>query len=268
MASRSTLFFSAINKTVVTAAVLMVLGYPGATVYAAEAESADATEIEAALEKAMADSARPDSDKARDKNRKPIETLNFFGLQEDMRVVELLPGGGWYTRLLAPVLRERGELFVALGTTGVETRLLDKDGFDKVEVLAKNTKFERRGGLAHIEALNLGVKRVDMVLTFRNMHNFDESSREIMNEAVFTALKRGGLYGIVDHTRRHMQKSDSENRRRMDPVLAIKEVEAAGFEFVDFSDLHYKLDDELRYEVGRRSVTGNTDRFTLLFKKP
>ena len=65
-----------------------------------------------------------------------------------------------------------------------------------------------------------------------------------------------------------MQKDDPENRRRMDPVLAIKEIEAAGFEFVDYSDLHYRLDDELRYEVGRRSVSGNTDRFTLLFKKP
>jgi len=249
-------------------AMFALLSTPVLTAQAAEAEIEGTTGLAAALEKAMADETRPDVDKIRDKNRKPIETLAFFGLEEDMRVVELLPGGGWYTRLLAPVLRDRGELFVALGTTGVENRLLGNDGFDKVEVLAKNTKFERQGGLVHIDGLNLGVKRVDLVLTFRNLHNFDESSRETMNKAVFTALKRGGLYGVVDHTRRHMQKSDSENRRRMDPVLAIKEIEAAGFEFVDYSDLHYKLDDELRYEVGRRSVTGNTDRFTLLFKKP
>jgi len=264
MATRSTLLSKLLPLT-----ALALLSIPSQSLSAADAAVTEAaTELESALKQAMADDARPESDKARDKNRKPIETLNFFGLKEDMRVVELLPGGGWYTRLLAPVLRERGELFVALGTNGVESRLLDKDGFDKVEVVAKNTKFERVGGLAHIEGLDLGVKRVDMVLTFRNLHNFDESSRELMNEAVFTALKRGGLYGVVDHTRRHMQKSDSENRRRMDPVLAIKEIEAAGFEFVDYSDLHYRLDDELRYEVGRRSVSGNTDRFTLLFKKP
>ena len=54
----------------------------------------------------------------------------------------------------------------------------------------------------------------------------------------------------------------------MDPVQVIKEAIEAGFEFVDFSDLHFKADDELIYEVGRRSVSGNTDRFTLLFKKP
>jgi predicted methyltransferase len=54
----------------------------------------------------------------------------------------------------------------------------------------------------------------------------------------------------------------------MDPVLAIKEIETAGFEFVDFSDLHFRADDELRYEVGRKTVTGNTDRWTLKFRKP
>jgi len=65
-----------------------------------------------------------------------------------------------------------------------------------------------------------------------------------------------------------MQPTEHELRRRIDPVLVIKEVEAAGFEFVDYSDLHFRPDDELRYEVGRKTVTGNTDRFTLLFKKP
>ena len=65
-----------------------------------------------------------------------------------------------------------------------------------------------------------------------------------------------------------MEADSGENRRRMDPVLAIKEIEAAGFEFVDFSDLHFRADDELRYEVGRKTVTGNTDRWTLKFRKP
>jgi len=88
-----------------------------------------------------------------------------------------------------------------------------------------------------------------------------------MNEAAHKALKKGGVYAVVDHTRRHMQADNSENGRRLDPVVAIKEIQAAGFEFVDFSDLHYRPDDELRYEVGRKTVTGNTDRWTLKFKK-
>ena len=78
----------------------------------------------------------------------------------------------------------------------------------------------------------------------------------------------GGIYAVVDHTRRHMQPDDPENRRRIDPVLAIKEIQEAGFRLVDYATLHYKPDDELRFEVGRASVTGNTDRFTFLFRKP
>jgi len=65
-----------------------------------------------------------------------------------------------------------------------------------------------------------------------------------------------------------MEDTTGESRRRMDPVLIIKEVQSAGFELVDYSTLHYRADDELRYEVGRRSVAGNTDRFTLLFRRP
>ena len=220
------------------------------------------------LKTAMAAPERSDADKARDRNRKPAETLAFFRLEADMRVVELVPGGGWYTRLLAPVLREKGELHVALGTNRVSEGLLKEPGYDHVKVGATDTQFERRNGLAHVAAVDLGVKRADLVLTFRNLHNFDAESRARINTAAFDALARGGYYGVVDHTRRHMQADDPENRRRMDPVLAIKEIQAAGFELVDFSDLHYRLDDELRFEVGRRSVAGNTDRFTLLFRKP
>jgi predicted methyltransferase len=65
-----------------------------------------------------------------------------------------------------------------------------------------------------------------------------------------------------------MEPMTRENRRRADVVQMIREVQAAGFELVDYSDLHYRPDDELRFEVGRATVTGNTDRFTLLFQKP
>ena len=107
-----------------------------------------------------------------------------------------------------------------------------------------------------------------MVLTFRNQHNFTEEGRNNINSAAFEALRKGGVYGVVDHTRRHMQPTTNEVWRRIDPVDIIKEVQSAGFEFVDYTTLHYRPDDGLQYEVGRKTVTGNTDRFTLLFKKP
>ena len=188
-----------------------------------------------------------------------------------MQVLELLPGGGWYTKLLAPTLEAKGKLYIAIGAERTGEALKGQPGFGSLEVIPFDCiNFVRTAGEMRttVPEFSFGVKRLDMVLTFRNMHNFTEEGRANINTAVFEALKSGGIYGVVDHTRRHMQASDNEVWRRMDPVTVIKEVQAAGFEFVDFSPLHFRPDDELRYEVGRKTVTGNTDRFTLLFKKP
>ncbi len=229
-----------------------------------------ANEIDEKVEAALAAESRPQADRDRDRNRRPLETLKFFGMTDDMRVLELLPGGGWYTRVLAPVLAENGKLYVALGTDRVRDNVLTEAGFDRVEVIETTANINRPQGSRFYQAddFDISVTGVDMVLTFRNIHNFDKDARDRVNRSVFKALKRGGLYGVVDHTARHMEPPDNENRRRIDPVLVIKEMLEHGFEFVDYSDLHYRADDELEYEVGRRSVSGNTDRFTLLFRKP
>ncbi len=226
--------------------------------------------VEAKLKSALAADIRTDAEKERDRNRKPTATLKFFGLREDMKIVELLPGGGWYTKLLAPVVQENGEFYAALGTGRISTSLITEPGFEDIQIIAADAKVYRKEGdrTYTLETDGLGVTGMDMVLTFRNYHNFGTQGRQAMNKAAFDALKSGGVYAVVDHTRRHMEADNSENRRRMDPVLAILEIEAAGFEFVDFSDLHLRLDDELRYEVGRKTVTGNTDRWTLKFVKP
>ena len=253
-----------IAKSLTLAAALTTAAFSG------HALSADFDAVKDKLKTAMAADIRTEAEVARDKNRKPVETLEFFGLRDDMKVVELLPGGGWYTKLLAPVLAEKGELYLAYGTSRAEAAFKDAPGFEKVKYIAKETEFGRPEGARFYAVSNtdLGVSKVDMVLTFRNYHNVDEASRAAINASVYKALKSGGVYALVDHTRRHMQKLDNENGRRVDPVQAIKEIEAAGFEFVDYSDLHYRADDELRYEVGRQTVTGNTDRWTLMFRKP
>lgn len=242
---------------------LMLTGICGA----AAADDFDA--VEAKLKAAMESDVRTAAEIDRDANRKPVETLEFFGLREDMKVVELLPGGGWYTKLLAPVLAENGQFYVALGTDRVKETLLGQDGFGRVGVLAEDARIYRPEDSRHyvLENAALGITDADIVFTFRNYHNFGPEGRAAMNAAVHDALKPGGIYAVVDHDRRHMEPDNPENRRRIDPVLAIKEIQAAGFELVDFSDLHYRPDDELRYEVGRKSVTGNTDRFTLKFRK-
>jgi len=226
--------------------------------------------VEAKLKAALDADIRTDKEKDRDRNRRPIDTLKFFGLRDDMKVVELIPGGGWYTKLLAPVVQDNGEYYAAFGTGRISKSLVTEPGFEDIQVIGTDSKLYRKEGarLYTLETDGLGVTGMDMVLTFRNYHNFDDAGRAAMNKSAFDALKSGGIYAVVDHTRRHMEGDNDENRRRIDPVLAIHEIEAAGFEFVDYSNLHYRPDDELRYEVGRKTVTGNTDRWTLKFVKP
>ncbi|MBV1876320.1 MAG: hypothetical protein KUG79_01640 [Pseudomonadales bacterium] len=225
------------------------------------------------LENAVKHQRRTASETARDQNRKPVDTLEFFRFRDDMTVLELLPGGGWYTRLLAPVLEEKGKLYIAMGAERIANTLIGQEGFNSLSLIPfERSNYIRTAGnyRASLNNFNFDIKakQVDLTLTFRNLHNFDAQGRRAMNDAIYKVLKPGGLYGVVDHTKRHMQANQSELRRRMDPVQVIQEIEASGFEFIDYSTLHFRADDELRYEVGRKTVTGNTDRFTLLFRRP
>lgn len=205
-----------------------------------------------------------------DERRMPVETLGFVRLEDDMRVIELLPGRGWHTKLLAPTLREHGGRYVATGTGRLARDLLTQDSFDRVNVLEIGVGPERNGpfGTNYIPACEFGVTDVDLVLTFRNLHNFTPGGRRNINAAVFAALRSGGLYAVVDHTKRHMEPVTNENRRRIEPVRIIHETPGAGFGIIAYSGLHYGPHDELRFEVGRKTVTANTDRFTLLFRRP
>ena len=222
------------------------------------------------IQAAMQSDIRTEQERNRDENRLPIETLEFLGLEDDMRVVELVPGGGWYTKIIAQVLDENGEFYVGLGTRRIGPLLEKYPGLSNVNILPVDARFvpAETVGLFELGEFSLGIEDVDLILTFRNLHNFTVESRPNINAAVFDALRPGGIYGVVDHTRRHNEPANPENWRRLDPVLVIKEIQDAGFEFVDFSNLHYRPDDELRFEVGRKSVAGNTDRFTMVFRKP
>lgn len=217
------------------------------------------------IEMAMQGATRTAAETARDEvERKPVDTLEFFGFREDMRVLELVPGAGWYTKILAPTLRGSGKLYVAIGTDTVAERVLNQPGFDEVEVLGLPEDMTLR----ELAPFNFDVDDLDMVLTFRNLHNMNAQSRMHLNDAIFDSLASGGLYGVIDHTRRHLEPDNRENGRRLDPVLVIKEIQGAGFELVDYSDLHASVADDLALEVGHETVTGRTDRFTLLFRKP
>ena len=213
---------------------------------------------------------RTAEEKARDVNRKPLETLAFFGIREDMRVIELFPGGGWYTKLLGPYLEEQGQLHIALGA-GKLAAQLEEFGLGKVNPTGKIKGFiksDSPGYIYAVEDIDLVERNVDMVLTFRNAHNLNSEARMVLNRAVFEALKPGGIYGVVDHTKRHMEKFEATIWRRIDPVLVIKEAVAAGFEFIDYTTIHARPEDNLQHDSRHESLPNESDRFTLKFRKP
>ena len=232
-------------------------------------QPADPTLIQERVAEAMQSDIRTDADRARDANRMPAEVLAFFGMRDDMRVIEVLPAGGWYTKILGPVLKENGKLYVTHPPgfyADAFQNVADLPGLEEVEEIGWGADSD--GGGLFGPSGRWDVEPVDLVLTFRNYHNFSPADRMTVNDSTFDALKPGGYYGIVDHTRRHMEPGTRENGRRVDPVLTIKEVELAGFDFVDFSELLARPTDELKLEVGNPEVSGQTDRYTMLFRKP
>jgi predicted methyltransferase len=219
---------------------------------------------------AMGSSVRSAEEVARDANRKPVETLDFFGIQPDMKVLELFPAGGWYTKLLAPALADNGKLYTAFTGSSIKPVIAATPALSTVEHQDFEANFEETPvyGIYKIDGYSLPVKKLDAVLSFRNVHNLTAESRAHLNAQVYKALKPGGIYGLVDHTRRHNAPVTQELFRRADPVIIIKEALDAGFELDAISDLHYRPDDTLQFDTTRASVTGNSDRFTLRFRKP
>jgi predicted methyltransferase len=224
---------------------------------------------------------------ARDPYRHPLATLTFFGIRDDMTVVELSPGGGWYTEILAPYLRGNGALYAANYDPESETeyyrvnakRFLDKLGADPaVYDRVIPTVFDPP---AKLDAAPAG--SADMVLTFRNLHNWmEEGSLEAALSAMHAALKPGGILGIVQHRQGTDTEQDLKAESgyvRQDTVVTA--VEAAGFEFVAASEVNANPRDTHDhpegvwtlppgYELGDvdrdkyRSI-GESDRMTLKF---
>ncbi|MEO6078464.1 MAG: methyltransferase [Steroidobacteraceae bacterium] len=233
------------------------------------AQQANPTPFQQAVLKAMQGEIRTPEERARDINRLPVEILSFFRMREDMRVIEILPSGGWFTKLLGPVLKDKGKLYVTHpeGRYADQYRTIAKlPGLEKVEEIGWGASASAGGG-AFGPSGKWVVQPVDMVVTFRNYHNFSVADRATVNRSVFDALKTGGYYGLVDHTRRHNEPTTRGNGRRVDPVLVIKEIQEAGFELVDFSNLYFRPNDALALEVGDPTLNDRTDRIALLFRK-
>jgi predicted methyltransferase len=234
------------------------------TLITQQALAADPATTRSKIEANLQGSIREAAEVARDANRKPAEVLEFFGLEDDMKVLEISPATGYWSKFVGPTLCENGgELVFSVGVSdNFKNDVMSLPGLECTSAINDDVN------LGNIPPFEFETGDFDLVLTFWNLHNPSAEDRQNMNRAVFNALKSGGIYGVVDHTRRHGQPTSRAVGRRLDPVLVIKEMVDVGFEFVDFSDMHYHPEDDLTQEVGTPGVRGNTDRFTLKFRKP
>jgi predicted methyltransferase len=247
----------------------------------------------AKLRASLTGAQRTDKEKARDVYRHPLETLEFFGLRDDMTVVELSPGGGWYSAVLAPVLRDKGKLIVVGG---------DPNGDPKSEMTqnaqALQARFQQRPqAFDRVQAvvvkrdadLSFGpAESADMVVTFRNFHNWVGSPMmDKILGASFAVLKHGGVLGLEDHRAKPGAPTDAktvDDTGYVPEDYVIQTIEHAGFKFAGKSEVNANPKDTKDYPKGvwtlpptyelgdqdhaKYEAIGESDRMTLRFVKP
>ena len=262
----------------------------------AASEKAEPMSDSARLAAVLAGEHRTEEERARDAFRHPTDTLMFFGMKPDMTVVEIYPGGGWYTQVIAPYLKTGGGKLYGASFA--------PDGANE-RTLAANATFQATYGdhpeiYGEVELTSLGEGHhiapegsADMVVTFRNIHSFmGRDMAEFAFAEFFRALKPGGVLGIVEHRAdgSELPHDGSSGYVYTDDVKAM--AAAAGFEFDRSSEINANPADTKDHPFGvwtlppvRRSsevrgqenpgfdrakydAIGESDRFTIIFRKP
>lgn len=247
-------------------AVLIVLGLS-----AINANATETLSVKEKMQYALKLGDRTQADKKRDHNRLPIAAMEFAGLKDNMKVIEFNPGSDfWYSKLLEPVLRDNGELLLAGNSDWMDEWLasMPSDRIAKLKRIHVDMDWSNETREFVMDAVDFKTNDADMLLNIREYHNLPDKNRTSFNQAAFKALKPGGIYVVIDHSRRHMKENSFEVYRREDPIRVIKEVQNAGFVFTKYSNMFYRPGDDLSLELRRRSVIGNSDRFFFVFHKP
>ena len=270
------------------AAALACLAAFAAT--AAEPPVTDAGTL-ATLDKVLAGDHRSDENRARDRYRHPKETLQFFGFRQDMTVMEVSPGGGgWYTEVLAPALREHGEYVAAAWDPNSTSEYAKKNSKKYADKLASRPDLYDRAKVTALQAPNalkpVPDGSVDMVLTFRNIHGWmGDDAADAMFKAMYAALKPGGILGVVEHRAKADKPQDPKAESgyvREDYAIAM--IEKAGFKLIGKSEVNANPRDTADHPKGvwtlpptlqggdvdrdKYLAIGESDRFTLRFRKP
>ena len=233
---------------------------------------ATAAPIPANIAAAVADSGRPDADKQRDANRKPAEMLVFAGVKPGAQIAELIPGGGYFTRLFSKAVGGSGHVFAVVPAPLPDAPADVPDFAARVKAIAADPNYANVSVV--VEPFSqLGVPApVDLVWTsdnYHDLHNFPGLDVGVLNKMVFDDLKPGGIYLILDHSAAAGSGTrDTKTLHRIDPEAVKAEVLAAGFVFVGSSDLLRQSDDPRTAKVFDPVVRGRTDQFILKFRKP
>lgn len=232
------------------------------------------------LKTAIANPQRSPENVVRDGARHPYETLKFFGVDAKSTVVELAPGGGWYTEILAPYVRKDGKLILAGAGAKLKTKLEAMPAvYDKAVY----------GDFAPGKKIDYAPKNsVDVVLTFRNVHNWiaiNDSAVKDVFQSAFDALKPGGVFGVVEHRLPSGMTQDAKaSTGYVHEAFIIKLAESVGFKLAAKSEVNANAKDDANHEGGvwalppvlankdkdkeKYTAIGESDRMTLKFVKP
>jgi len=226
----------------------------------------------ARMKAAVADAGRPAADTARDENRKPADMLVFAGIGPGKVVVDMLPGGGYFTRIFAKAVEPGGRVYAYFGSQ-YDARLKGQ-GKDPDNQFADLKHTYPNLGVIHGPLPQFVTPQsVDVVWTSQNYHDMHNKQYAMdvneVNKAIFKSLKPGGYYVIIDHKAAETAGDDvTEALHRIKESTVKKEVEAAGFKLVaEAKDLNYPSDDGTK-RVFEADVKGKTNQFMLKFQKP
>jgi predicted methyltransferase len=273
-----------LHAAVLSAAILSTI-FASPPALAADPSAADL------LNTAINGPQRTEAFRARDVYRHPEETLMFFGVKPDQTIVEIAPGGGWYTEILAPYLRENGKLYEALYASddpALANEFVQERAHFSQRLARDPAVFDRVtvGSLRAGQFTGVPANSADMVLTFRNIHNWIKDGQFDANlRAFYTALKPGGVLGVEEHRAAPGISIEQVIKTGYVPeAYVIAHARAAGFQLAGHSEANRNPRDTKDYPGGvwslppslsggatdraRMLAIGESDRMTLRFVKP